>query len=70
MTLDGNKVRLFLDQKEKSREWLATQLDCSLSTVEKILAGRVPRGETLVKLAQLMGCQVEDLLPRQARRPA
>lgn len=64
MTLDGNKVRLFLDGKEKSKEWLAAQLNCSLKTVENILGGRVPRGATLVALAGLMGTQVEMLIPK------
>lgn len=64
MTLDGNKVRLFLDREDKSKEWLATQLNCSFKTVENILAGRVPRGATLIGLARLMGIQVESLIPK------
>lgn len=68
MTLDGNKVRQFLKIEQKSREWLATQLDCSLNTVRNILAGRIPQGETLVRLAKLMGCQVETLVPSEAKK--
>ena len=67
MTLNGNKVREFLGEKGKSREWLAAQLGCSLSTVDKFLGGRMPRAELLFKLAQEMGCQVEDLVPMEAK---
>lgn len=70
MTLDGNRVRLWLDEIGKSREWLAAQLECSLSTVDKILAGRMPRGATLIALGKLMGCRVEDLIPKEAKRTA
>lgn len=57
-----------MKHENRTGEWLAVQLECSLSTVTKILGGRVPRGETLVKLAKLMGCQVEDLIPSEAKR--
>lgn len=70
MTLDANQIRQFLSEKGKSREWLAVQLDCSLSTVDKVLAGRVPRGETLVALAKIVGCKVEDLLRNEGQRTA
>lgn len=70
MTLDANKVRVFLNERKKTGEWLAVQLECSMSTVSKILAGKTTRVETLVKLAQLMGCRVEDLIPSQAKRTA
>lgn len=66
MTLDGSKVRHFLQGKKRSDEWLADQLDCSLRTVGHILAGRMPRGETLVRLAKLMRCRVEDLILSEA----
>jgi hypothetical protein len=62
MTLDGNRVRRFLKTEDKTREWLAVQLSCSLGTVDRILAGRVPSGAKLVTLAKLIGCQVEDLV--------
>jgi DNA-binding Xre family transcriptional regulator len=70
MTLDANKVRMFLKENAKSSEWLAVQLECSMSTVGKLLAGKFTRVETLIKLAQLMGVQVEDLIPSQASRTA
>ena len=70
MTLDGDKVRRFLQTENKSKEWLATQLNCSLKTVENVLGGKVPRGSTLVALACLMGCQVEALIPKEAKRAA
>lgn len=66
MTLDGIKVRSFLRREKKSKEWLAAQLNCSLRTVENILGGKVPLVETLVRLAKLMRCQVEDLIPPEA----
>lgn len=68
MTLDGNKVRRFLQTEKKSKEWLATQLNCSLKTVENVLGGKVPRGETLVALASLMNCHVEALIPKEGKR--
>mgnify|MGYP000178488406 FL=1 len=72
MTLNGNRIQDFINEKGCSKEWLAVQLNCSLKTVDNILGGRVPRGETLVALAKLIGCQVEDLVTRKAdaKRPA
>lgn len=71
MTLDGSRVQRHLEKVGKSKEWLAGQLNCSVKTVEGLLGGRIPRGATLVELAKLMGCQVEDLVTQQAsKRPA
>lgn len=71
MTLNGNRIQDYINKQGCSKEWLAVQLNCSLKTVENILGGRVPRGETLVALAKLIGCQVEDLVTRAAaKRPA
>ena len=68
MTLDANKIRLFLEEREKSGEWLAVQIECSMSTVSKLLAGKTTRVETLIKLAKLMGCSVEELIPSEATK--
>jgi hypothetical protein len=71
MTLDGNRVRRFLKTEGRTKEWLAVQLECSIGTVDRVLAGRIPSGEKLVALAKLIGCQVEDLVtPIAAKRPA
>lgn len=61
MTLDGNRVRKFLREKNRTKEWLAVQLGCSLSSVDHMLGGRVPKGEKLLALAKVMGCRAEDL---------
>lgn len=72
MTLNGDRIQAFINEKGCSKEWLAVQLECSLKTVDNILGGRMPRGETLVALAKLIGCKVEDLVTRPAtiKRPA
>lgn len=62
MTLDGKRIKAFFEAKGKRREWLADQLGCGRDVVDRMLAGKAPRAETLVKLANVMGCQVEDLV--------
>jgi hypothetical protein len=62
MKLADGKLAGFLKKNGKRTEWLAGQLDCSLSTANQLLAGKVPKGEMLIQLARLMGCQAEDLI--------
>lgn len=71
MTLDGNRVRRFLKDSQKTKEWLAVQLSCSIGTVDRVLAGKSPTAETLITLAKILGCKAEDLVTQQAhKRPA
>lgn len=68
MTMKTDLIRQFLAERGKSKEWLAAELNLSLATVTRVLAGRAPRAETLVKLAKLMGCRMEDLLAPDGKR--
>ena len=68
MTIDGSKVRQFLDERDWTHKRLAKELGCSHRTVGNILAGIMPVGETLIKLAKLMGCSVEELIPSEAMK--
>jgi DNA-binding Xre family transcriptional regulator len=71
MTVRTDRVRRFLDENEKGAEWLAVQLGCCFKTVHRILSGKVVGLKTMLRLAKLMGCQVEDLVTREvAKRPA
>lgn len=60
--LNAQKIRAFLTQRECSREWLSARIKVSSSLMNQMLAGKVPKTQTLYALAQLMRCRMEDLL--------
>jgi DNA-binding Xre family transcriptional regulator len=65
MTLNAVRVDAWLKKNDRSREWLADQLDVSFALVTRMLAGKVPKTETMMALAHVMGCKVEDLLTQK-----
>jgi hypothetical protein len=67
MKLDGSMLKNWMKRENRTIEWVAVKLSCSGNTVRNILAGKVPNGITLIELAQLMGVQVEDLIPSEAK---
>ena len=68
MTLDAERIRAFLSKSDKSPEWLADQLGVSFALVTRMLAGRVPKTGTVVTLARVIGCRVEDLVIQGAAK--
>lgn len=68
MTLDAGRISTWLDANEKSREWLADQIGVSSALVSRMLGGKVPKTETMILLARVMGCQVEDLVTHRAAK--
>ena len=59
-------VKAYQRRENKSREVLATQWGVSYSKVVRILSGKVPDAETLTKIADSLGCHVEDLIIKKA----
>lgn len=68
--MDAGRIRGFLESSGKSREWLADQIGVSSALVSRMLAGTVPKTETMVTLAKVIGCRVEDLVIRKGQRTA
>jgi DNA-binding Xre family transcriptional regulator len=69
MTLDAGRVQKWLETNEKSREWLADRIGVSAALVSRMLGGKVPKTDTMLALARVMGCRVEDLVtPATAKR--
>lgn len=70
--INGVMIRQFLKQERRSRTWLAAQVDISVSLLEKMLSGHVPKDETLEALAKLMGVTPQSLLakPKKEARTA
>ncbi len=67
--LNGSMIRAFLRQDSRKQSYLIKELDVSQSLVAQMLGGHVPQEETLRRLAQLMGVQVDSLLiPKEAKR--
>lgn len=67
--MDKQKIKAWLDSEHRKQSYLREQLGVSQSLVDQMLGGRPPRLQTLIKLARLMGCAVEDLLlPEEAKK--
>lgn len=65
----GEVLREFRAQLGVKNAYLSRQLLCSVSYVDKMLAGRVPGKKMLERVAQLLGRQEEDLIrPVRSRR--
>jgi transcriptional regulator with XRE-family HTH domain len=68
--LNGQKIRDFLQEKGVRREWLATQLDVSATLVNQMLTGKIPHLTTVLNLAQIIGCKIDDLIVEQSEAKA
>lgn len=66
MKLDGSKIKAFLDRKQKSQEWLARELGCSARTVFSMTQGKPVRADTLMKLAKIMDCPMDELIAKDS----
>jgi transcriptional regulator with XRE-family HTH domain len=58
----GEKIRDWRKAKGLSREKVAVAINKSLSTVINLEQGKRAETETLLQLARLMDCHIEDLL--------
>lgn len=60
---DINRLKLVLVEKKKTGKWLAEQLDKNPSTVSKWCSNvSQPDLATLVKVAELLGVDVQELI--------
>lgn len=63
---DINRVKVVLAEKKKTGKWLAEQLDKNPSTVSKWCSNVAqPDLATLVKIANLLEVDVQDLINKQ-----
>ena len=63
---DINRVKVVLVEKKKTGKWLAAQLDKNPSTVSKWCSNVAqPDLATLVKVANLLEVDVQDLINKQ-----
>ena len=60
---DINRLKIVLVEKKKTGKWLAEQLDKNPSTVSKWCSNvSQPDLATLVKVAELLGVDVQELI--------
>lgn len=58
-----NRIKVVLADKMKTNKWLAEQLGVAPTTVSKWCTnGSQPPLETLVKIAKLLECEIQDLV--------
>jgi len=68
MKEDINRIKVVLVEKKRTSKWLAEQLKKDPATVSKWCTNKSQPGlETLLKIAQLLSVEVNDLLtqPKQ-----
>lgn len=61
-------VEKWLKGQEKNREWLAGQLDCSLSTLNRHL-GRPKDVTFFLAVSKVTGLSMAELVPNQRAAP-
>lgn len=58
-----NRIKAVLADKMRTNKWLAEQLDVAPTTVSKWCTnGCQPPLETLIKIANLLECEIQDLV--------
>jgi len=63
MDKDINRIKVVLADKKRTNKWLAEQLDKDPGTVSKWCTNTLqPNLETLIRISNLLGVQVQDLL--------
>jgi len=66
MENDINRLKVVLVEKKKTNKWLCEQLNVNPSTVSKWCTNSSqPDLETLVKIANLLGVELTDLVNKQ-----
>ena len=63
---DVNRLKVVLAEKKRTNKWLAEQLSRDPATVSKWCTNNAqPDIQTLIRIAKLLGVQVEDLLNKE-----
>jgi transcriptional regulator with XRE-family HTH domain len=63
MCRDINRIKVVLVEKKRTNKWLAEQLDKDPGTVSKWCTNTLqPNLETLLKISELLGVEVQELL--------
>lgn len=63
MEKELNRIKIVLVTKKRTNKWLSEQLDKDPATVSKWCTNTAqPSLETLMKIAELLGVRVEELL--------
>ena len=58
-----NRIKVVLADKKRTNKWLSEQLECAPTTVSKWCTNASqPPMETLVKIAELLEVDINDLL--------
>jgi len=66
-TKDINRLKVVLAEKKRTNKWLAKQLGKDPATVSKWCTNTTqPSLETLVKIANVLDVQVQDMLAKNA----
>lgn len=66
MENDINRLKVVLVEKKKTNKWLCEQLNVNPSTVSKWCTNNSqPDLETLVRIANLLGVELTDLVNKQ-----
>lgn len=66
MENDINRLKVVLVEKKKTNKWLCEQLNVNPSTVSKWCTNSSqPDLETLVRIANLLGAELTDLVNKQ-----
>lgn len=61
------RIRELCEAKGLTQRYLADQLNIDNSTVNKWIVGEnIPRADKLPKLAQLLGCTIDELFEKEA----
>lgn len=62
MTVDGEKIKAWITKSAFSRNAFADHIGVSRDTMNHILGGHRPRITTLMRIALVMECTVDELL--------
>jgi transcriptional regulator with XRE-family HTH domain len=66
MDKEINRIKVVLVEKKKTNKWLAEQLGCAPTTVSKWCTNACqPPMETYLRIAKLLGVELEKLLNQQ-----
>ena len=61
------RIKELCKMKDLPRRYLVDQLNVESSTVDKWFTGEnIPRADKLPKLAQLLGCTIDELFEKEA----
>ena len=64
---DLNRIKVILAEKKRTNKWLAETLDVNPATVSKWCTnGAQPTLATMMKIAQLLECNLDDLVRFEA----